>query len=487
LFDLNIYDGEATDLDVRNGQLTQFASIRADDGFNVLEETEVRIRRLPYVVPSPEALRVTGTDPFDLDDARLPTEFESASVIERALRPRMTRTQYNVTYNGLRYDDEMLRTMFFRNLRNPWFSSGKNIRRIDLLSVVRLVHAGDPDAIRIPANGDGTLTWKLEAVCRANGIDIKAHDAMGDVRATLALARLTYERARWAWDEAVRCGSAAAVESLLAACLTEGRPAWLFTHFGKPDLVPSAVLAGDGTKRWLLADLREEEAISGLRRDVKEALAKDQPSDVAARISERLYSKDSPFRVIRSNASPLLVSDSEVQRLFAGANIDTFRRMSSGIKDDLTFMAETRRVLSLSKFDVPGSQTSEERIYDGFVPDFEKPRMGAFLNAKSWGERARVQFTDPRLRDFAARLVVEAAATGRAPDVPEDVLEAAAAACEAAYARPHAGANSRWMTLAGAREKGADERWEQWAAEAFGDAPSARADDLMTPQMGFGF
>lgn len=485
MFDLNIYDCEGTDLDTRNGQLTQFASVRADDGFNVLEETDIRIRRLPYVVPSPEALSVTGVDPFELDDSRLPTEFEAAATIERALRPRMARTQYNVTYNGLRYDDEMLRTMFFRNMRNPWFSSGKNIRRIDLLSVVRLVHAGDPESIRIPSNEDGTLSWKLETICNANGIPIKAHDAKGDVLATLDLARLVHDRARWAWDEAVRCGSAAAVESLLGSCQREGRPAWLFTHFGKPDLVPCAVLAGDGKKRWLLVDLRGEEAISSLRGYLVQSRESGKSPDVAERISERLYSKDSPFRVIRSNASPLLVSEAEAHRLGAGENIDAFRRMSSVIKDDVTFVAETRRAMSLTKFDAPSSQTSEERIYDGFVPDFEKPRMGAFLNAGSWLERAGIRFTDARLRDFSARLVVEAVATGRASDIPGDVLEAAATACEEAYSRPHADAGSRWMTLAGARAKGADDRWEEWAAQAFGTQP--KADDVMTAQMGFGF
>ena len=116
-FDLNVYDCEGTDLDVRHGQLTEFAAIRADEKFDVLEETEARIRRLPYLVPSPEALAVTGTDPFDLDDDRLPTEFEASAVIEKALRPRLTRQQVNLTFNGLRYDDEMIRTMLFRNLR----------------------------------------------------------------------------------------------------------------------------------------------------------------------------------------------------------------------------------------------------------------------------------------------------------------------------------------------------------------------------------
>jgi len=475
LTDLNIYDVEATDVDVRHGQITQFASLRADENFRVLEETDLRVRRLPYVVPSPEALRVTGANPFDLDGADLPTEFEAARMIEKALRPRYGRLQINTTYNGLRYDDEIIRTTLFRNLLSPWFSSGKNISRVDLLSVIRMVHAGDPEAVAIPTAGDGGLSWKLEAVCRANGIDIKAHDAMGDVRATKDLACLVRERAPWAWDQAVQCGQAARGESYLAARHASGEPAWLFTHYGKPDLVPCAVLGTDSRKKWILADLRSDR----LHRSPDEILSS-------------LYTKDSPFRVVRSNASPLLLAPGNVPRLAAGANIDSFNLLSSDIRGNAGLRERATRALMDARYESPPSPTSEERIYDGFISDAERPRMQAFLNAGTWAERAAVRFTDPRLRDFAARIVVEAIASGRAADIPQGIADEAALACAEAYERPYASSGARWMTLSGAREKGADAQWEAWASDAFQSVSldrmaGPRLGEEMTARTGFGF
>jgi len=427
------------------------------------------------VVPAPEALRVTGTNPFDLDGAELPTEFEAARLIEKALRPRYGRLQINTTYNGLRYDDELIRTTLFRNLLSPWFSSGKNISRVDLLSVVRMVHAGDPEAIVIPTAEDGSHSWRLEAVCRANGIDIKAHDAMGDVRATRDLARLVSKRASWAWDQAVHCGQAANGESYLAARHASGEPAWLFTHYGKPDLLPCAVLGTDTRKKWILADLRSDR----LHRDTDEILGS-------------LYTKDSPFRVVRSNASPLLLAPGNVTRLAAGANIESFNLLSSAIREKGGLRESATRALMDARYESPPSPTSEERIYDGFISDAERPRMLAFLNAGTWAARAGVRFSDPRLRDFAARIVVEAIASGRATDIPQGIADEAAIACAEAYERPYAGADARWMTLSGAREKGADAQWEAWACDAFQSVSldrvsGRRRGEEMTAQAGFGF
>ncbi|HTN65229.1 MAG TPA: exodeoxyribonuclease I, partial [Burkholderiaceae bacterium] len=52
-----------------------------------------------------------------------------------------------------------------------------------------------PDGIEWPQNGDGRPSFKLEHLAAANGIEhASAHDALSDVRATIALARLIRTR-----------------------------------------------------------------------------------------------------------------------------------------------------------------------------------------------------------------------------------------------------------------------------------------------------
>lgn len=469
--DLIVYDCEATDVDVRHGQITQFASLRANERLEVLEERNIRIRRLSYVVPAPEALKVTKTDPFDLDADDLPTEYEAASDIERALMPRFGRDQVNVTFNGPGFDDEALRTMLFRNMRYPWFSSGKNIVRVDMLSVIRLLDAAAPGTIVIPETGDGRQTWRLEKVCPANGIEIDAHDALGDVRATFELAKLVMERAPWAWDIARRAGSANGAESLLAAAERSGLPVHQFTHFGKPDVVPCAVLGTDRKKKWILADLRRD----------------DVPTD-ADSISEGLYTKESPFRVVRSGGCPIFLTDDEVARFFPDIDRGNLIKAATIIKQGGILAPAAVDALGRSTFEMPEAATSEERIYDGFVQNHDKDRMGRFNTAKTWAERAAVRFSDDRLKDFAGRIVTEAISSGRAQSVPPDLAASAAAACAGAMERPFAPADARWMTIEAALESGADERWKEWSERTFSPAPAAVADEPQPPrQLGFGF
>jgi exonuclease I len=60
-----------------------------------------------------------------------------------------------------------------------------------LLDVVRMTYALRPDGITWPKKEDGSPSFKLEHLSKANGlVHEAAHDALSDVRATIALARL---------------------------------------------------------------------------------------------------------------------------------------------------------------------------------------------------------------------------------------------------------------------------------------------------------
>ena len=55
------YDTETTGKVTAFDQILQFAAIKTDAELNVLDTFDVRCRLLPYIVPSPGALLVTGT------------------------------------------------------------------------------------------------------------------------------------------------------------------------------------------------------------------------------------------------------------------------------------------------------------------------------------------------------------------------------------------------------------------------------------------
>ena len=94
-------------------------------------------------------------------------------------------------YNSLRFDDEVTRYSLYRNFYDPYareWQGGNS--RWDLIDLVRTAYALRPEGIVWPEE-EGRVTLKLERLTAANGIAHgQAHDALSDVRATIALARL---------------------------------------------------------------------------------------------------------------------------------------------------------------------------------------------------------------------------------------------------------------------------------------------------------
>src|SRR5690606_26985624 len=132
----------------------------------------------------PGALAVTGFDVRSIEDPGLPDEFEAARRIHAAMRAPNGSTRTFITYNGLRFDDELLRTLFWRNLLDPYVTSGRQARRIDILPLVQLASHMVPGAVRIADEGTPGR-WRLENVAPLNGIATASHDGVGDAVATL--------------------------------------------------------------------------------------------------------------------------------------------------------------------------------------------------------------------------------------------------------------------------------------------------------------
>ncbi|WP_041860687.1 3'-5' exonuclease family protein [Candidatus Puniceispirillum marinum] len=57
------YDTETSDLNQMFGQIFQFAAILTDENSQILDQFEMRSRRMPHIVPDPGALRETGVNP----------------------------------------------------------------------------------------------------------------------------------------------------------------------------------------------------------------------------------------------------------------------------------------------------------------------------------------------------------------------------------------------------------------------------------------
>jgi exodeoxyribonuclease-1 len=173
----------------RRDRPAQFAAIRTDAELNEIgDPVMLYCRPAPDYLPDPQACLITGITPQTCLQHGMP-EYRFATAIEQAMSASST---IGVGYNTIRFDDEITRFMFWRNLIDPYAREWQNnCGRWDLLDVVRTAYALRPDGIEWPLNDDGKPSFRLEHLTAANGLThAAAHDALSDVRATIGLARL---------------------------------------------------------------------------------------------------------------------------------------------------------------------------------------------------------------------------------------------------------------------------------------------------------
>ena len=183
------HDYETFGANTRRDRPAQFAGIRTDAELNEIgDPLMIYCRPAPDYLPDPQSCLITGITPQVCLERGLP-EHEFAARIEAELAQPGT---IGVGYNTIRFDDEITRFMFWRNLMDPYAREWQNqCGRWDLLDVVRMTYALRPEGIHWPKKDDGAPSFRLEHLSKANGLAHEAaHDALSDVRATIGLARL---------------------------------------------------------------------------------------------------------------------------------------------------------------------------------------------------------------------------------------------------------------------------------------------------------
>jgi exodeoxyribonuclease-1 len=183
------HDYETWGVDPKHDFPCQFAAIRTDLELNIIGNPVSYFCQIPNdYVPNPVACLVTGITPQQsLRDGYLEAEF-AAKVAQVMDEPDTC----VVGYNSIRFDDEVTRFLRYRNFFDPYEREWKNGNsRWDIIDLARACYALRPEGIKWPLNEAGFPSFKLEHLTAANGIAHEsAHDAVSDVKATIAFAQL---------------------------------------------------------------------------------------------------------------------------------------------------------------------------------------------------------------------------------------------------------------------------------------------------------
>jgi len=183
------HDYETFGLNPATDRPSQFAGIRTDLDLNVISEPYEWYCRPPNdYLPAPEACLVTGITP---QHALQHGEFENQFIFNILQQFQQSNTCV-VGYNNIRFDDEVTRFTLYRNFHDPYQREWQNgCSRWDIIDMVRACYALRPEGIEWVYDDNDAPSFRLELFTKANGIaHEQAHDAMSDVYATIAMAKL---------------------------------------------------------------------------------------------------------------------------------------------------------------------------------------------------------------------------------------------------------------------------------------------------------
>lgn len=183
------HDYETWGADPRRDRSAQFAGVRTDYDFNVVDDPLIiYCKPAADVLPHPDACLITGITP-QVAEQKGVFESQFVHLIHEQLAQPNTCT---LGYNSLRFDDEVTRNALYRNFYDPYAREWQNGNsRWDLIDIARAARALRPTGINWPDDESGKPIFKLEQLTKANGIAHEAaHDALSDVYATIAIAKL---------------------------------------------------------------------------------------------------------------------------------------------------------------------------------------------------------------------------------------------------------------------------------------------------------
>lgn len=400
------YDTETTGTDVYFDQILQFAAIRTDADLNELDRFEIRCRLHQHLVPSPGAVRVTGVGVKIMTDETLPSHYEMI----RQIRNKLLSWSPAIFagYNSMKFDESLLRQALYQTLHAPYLTNTHGNCRADVMSLVQNISFLDNEALVIPVGDNGKISYKLDKLAPANDFDhSKAHDALGDVEATIHLCRLIRDKCPDAWSAFTRFSQKAAVLDYISS---ERAFVCIEHYYNKPYPFVMTVLGYDEKQSAvafvldLSADLAEMNTL-----DNKELL-------------KRLKNSPKPVRKLKANTAPFLMGLEDVpdhikSRLpsedIVQANLDWLDANPDFISRLLKVYEETRE-------DYEPAIHIEQRIYEGFLSSEDEKILEEF-HLSPWEKRADIltRLTDERYKSLGLHLIYR-----ERPDVlPQEVRD----------------------------------------------------------------
>ncbi|MCG8452512.1 MAG: exodeoxyribonuclease I [Spirochaetales bacterium] len=400
------YDLETFGRHSRYDRIAQFAAVRTDDSFRPIEEPVVLYgKQSPDYLPDPLACLITGITP---------QEANSKGMVEaellRAMDAELSRPgTCALGFNTIAFDDEFVRNLYYRNFYDPYrreWASGNS--RWDILDLVRAARDLRPEGMEWPLTDEGMPTVRLELLAAANHLEHDhAHDALSDVYATIAVAKMIHDKQpklfEWAFRNRTKDRCRTMIDLADRTPLVHTSSAY-FSERGNTTLVSPLVTDPNRRNIVYAFDLRHdprallELPAKEIRRRVFTPRAELEAEGV-----ERI-----PLKGIAMNKAPFLAPRSVMgkeaeERL--GIDAQAVEAHWEMLRNDHNIAGKLREVFSQEP-DWGTPDDPDLQIYERFFPDEDKALLEMIRETPPQELNSlRVESKDPRIPEMLRRYI----------------------------------------------------------------------------------
>ncbi len=390
------YDLETTGRSTQWDQILQIAAILTDANLNIIDSINETCKIRSYCLPDPEALLVNRLPIESLLNSNYSLYQLVANIVDKF---QSWSPAVYIGYNSILYDEEMLRSAFFTNLFDPYLTIKSQNSRADLLNLVRASNYFYPEKVKSLISEKGNPILKLDKIAPLNGItNFTAHDALGDTKATVALAKLIKNKIPSIWNN----NTLNQKKEDISIKIKKDLFCSLESFFGRTKFYVLSYIGEHPLYKWALCfDLKHDPKKLEEMNDQQLSIFLDQSPKVV--------------RNIKPNKSPTILDKEFIDKIDDYVHLDKnviserhkFLKNNKKIperilnhfrKKDGSFSNET------SQLDV----YDEETIYKRFFNNYDLNLMKEF-HVVSWQEKAKLKskFKDSRLTYFANLMLYE--------------------------------------------------------------------------------
>ncbi len=389
------YDFETSSSNKFWGQIIQIGAILTNDKLEELDRFDARCRLNQGVIPEAMALIVNKSSPKILKNSNL-SHYEMVRQFVETLK-RWGKATF-IGFNSIEFDEEFLRCTLFQTLEYPYITSTNGNTRGDILNLARAANLYYPNTLKNSKNEKGNDVYKLDQMAPLNGIEHgDAHSAIGDVIATVGIAKLISNKAPNVWKASKlttdKNQSLELIKKELLFCTNE-------YFYGRSRPYLQTFICQHPQYQWPLC--------FDLKHDPETYLAMPISELTAAMKKQPKF-----MRTVRHNKHPVIMNPIYGDKFdeYKMIGISKLEKRAKLVKNNKEF---AEKILSIKRSETEEREQiksqediyNEESIYTKFTSSEDNKIMPEFHNV-DWNKKNSIlsKFKDERLKYFGKKLL----------------------------------------------------------------------------------